>query len=279
MPGREEKFPMNDQWSDTGSGESRRAVSTVAPISLLRGGRCQRRVLHFTLVELLAVLVIMVMIMGVAMPAFKNLTSGVGVDAAVRMVNAQLRLSRQYAITKRKRVAVLMPGPNATGLDFRHRYSCLRPAEVSGSGNTYTWVQWIDDTSWSFVPTGSAIMEVDNDTGIANGASTLVVNPVDNSFAATTIDYGEMSSLTTAAGPFNCRCVVFHPTGRILGDSDQVTVGDAVYMGSNNWAVKNPAQAGNPFYDNGQTYSCANQFNIALDAYTGRAVVTTPDEY
>ena len=237
---------------------------------------------HFTLVELLAVLVIMVIIIGVGMPAFKNLTSGTGVDAGVRMVSAQLRLARQYAITKRKRVAVMMPGPNATGLDIKYRYSILRPAEVvtQSSGAPYRVVGWIDDTTWSFLPAGASIMEADGEIGIENGAGTLVLNPVDNTPTTATLDYGVyMQTLTTATGTFDCRCVVLHPTGRILGTSDQVTIGEAAFMGGTDWAVKNPVQLGNPLYSNNKTRSCANQFNIALDAYTGRAVVTTPDEY
>ena len=76
----------------------------------------------FTLVELLVVVAIMGVIIAVGLPAFEKLTIGSGVDAAARQLSAQLRLARQYAISNRCKVAIVMPS-SETGIADMYRYT------------------------------------------------------------------------------------------------------------------------------------------------------------
>lgn len=121
----------------------------------------------FTLVEMLVVLVIMGILLALVMPAFEKLTVGSGVDAAARMVGAQLRLTRQYAITSRTRVALLIPQIDeidtiVNGVTVKgaaRRYIQFRPCQVN-AGNA--WVGWIPNTKWDALPTGALIAKVDS---------------------------------------------------------------------------------------------------------------------
>ena len=227
----------------------------------------------FTLTELMVVLLIMAILLAVAIPAFEKLTTGTGVDAAGRMVSAQLRLARQYAITQRAKIAIIMPGPAATGLTEKYRYSCLRAAIVTGGSSPFTFSEWVQNTTWSFIPIGASIMEADDDKGIKNAGS-LSKTPNDDGY--TKCSSVDMTKLVAGYTGTNIRCMVFAPTGRVLGASRYATIGDATFTGGS-WAIRNPVESGEPLYDKNR--SCANQVTIEVDTYTGRAVMETPDEY
>ena len=62
----------------------------------------------FTLIELLAVVAIMAMILGIALPAF-NAFKLRGTQVAIPSLMSTLRLARQYAITHRQDVYVVFP--------------------------------------------------------------------------------------------------------------------------------------------------------------------------
>ena len=77
-----------------------------------------RRVLKrggFTLLELLAVMVIMFMLMGMGTVAMKGLIQGSGISGATANVKALLTQARQYAITKEQRVYVIFRKDEAKG--------------------------------------------------------------------------------------------------------------------------------------------------------------------
>ncbi len=229
---------------------------------------------NFTLVELLSVMVIMAIIMGIGVAAFQNLSTGSGVDGACRMVNAQLRLARQYAISNRQKVALIMPA-NQSGLPEEYKYASFRAAVVTSSGsNTYTWENWIPNTKWEFVPVGACIMEVDDDCGIHDG-SNYVLEPDINS---SPVNYAQvndvdMSSIDASLSAVDgVRAVVFAANGRRSGDSEHVTIAQATFQAPSTWIIRN--------VDNISTNkSAANQFNISINSFTGRTEIKTPDEY
>jgi len=237
----------------------------------------------FTLVELMAVLVVMLVLMGLAVPLFNKLAVGSGVDAGARIVSAQLRLARQHAITKRKKIAVIMPGPNATTVDPKYRYSCLRPAIVTGSGGAYTFEEWVENAEWTFLPLNATIMEADNDIGIKDdttytklpqeshlGADNKGVFTTVSGTVAPKLDLTKIGAPTSGAS--NIRAVVFGPTGKTLGYTPAwVTIGDSTFDGSS-WIVREAATLA-------KNKSCSNQLSIVLDTYTGRAVMKQPQEY
>ena len=185
----------------------------------------------FTIVELLAVMLIMVIIMGIAIPAFDKLTMGSGVSASARVIGSQLRLTRQHAITQREHVALLLPTTNLADVP-ESAYTAFRPCIVDGG--TLAFSSWIENTQWEFVPVGTVIAQVDDTGGLGTNNPAQIVTDVPD-----------------GAGTVSVRAVIFRPTGRIHGSFQQfVTLaeGSAVAGITNN----------------------ANTLDIRVDQYTGR---------
>ncbi|MCK5806105.1 MAG: hypothetical protein KAI66_24950, partial [Lentisphaeria bacterium] len=161
-----------------------------------RGSKTSLR--RFTLLEMLAVVIIMVIIVTISVPTFEKLVVGSGVDAGARVVGSQLRLARQYAISHRKRVALIMPNANDTDTDRRFR--AIRTCIVDTSNH---FLRWVPNTSWIFLAPGGVLWEID-DTGGPSSPS-----PVDSCTMVQDVP-GHTS------GSFNARAVIFKPNGRTV---------------------------------------------------------------
>lgn len=205
----------------------------------------------FTLVEMLVVLVITGVLLGLAMPAFEHLTVGSGVDAGARMVGAQLRLARQYAITSRKRIALLMPrddeiGPPAVA---RH-YTQFRACEYSFNGVSTNFVAWIPNTKWETLPTGAIIARMARSMFSLTGPGD---PPTDTSPEV-------VSNVPGFALASPVRAILFKPNGQLEKSVSQyVWLAEGFPTGTNIAKVRNTK----------------NVIAIYVDVYTGR--ISYPD--
>ena len=222
-----------------------------------RGYRCRKH--SFTLTELLAVMAIIAILMGIALTPFQNVLSSSGVDGAQRMVTSQLRMARQYAISKREKVAVLMPGPN-TSVPDQMRYTAFRSCIVK---NGDEFKKWIENTEWNYVPTGSSIIQVLD--------SPPSDSPVSGEYDSTTgwsdtfediqkVNY-DWNNDGTASEKRVDRAVVFEPTGRLSHTGVYVTACEAVY------------KSGNKTVRNGN-----NWISMKVNQFTGRVEVIRPSD-
>ncbi len=179
------------------------------------------------MIELMVVMIIMSILLAMMMPAFERMAIGGGVDGAARAVGGQLRMSRQYAIANREYIALLLPGDEIN--DDDKKFTAYRACIVTNPTNP-VFAEWVPNTEWQFLPTGAIIETV---------SSGRTVNNVE--------------------GEDGIRAIVFAPTGRVLGNTQQVRVVEGAVAGDSP-IIRNP--------DNFRL--------IEADTYTGR--VTYSDE-
>ena len=127
--------------------------------------RAYKRKRQFTLIELLIVVAIMAVLLGLTAPAFTKITRGKAVDAASRMVSSQLMLARAEAVSKRRSIAVILPGDkfNSPSDGNAYHYGSFRSAWVKyDEGNSrYEFDGWVEGTTWTFLPVGAFVACVD----------------------------------------------------------------------------------------------------------------------
>lgn len=152
-------------WTDRGStmktptDRSSQPVSVTAdPVTWLwrspgLGGRGSAA--SFTLIELLVVLIISSLLMGMAMGIWKG--AHANIDSGARMLSSKLTLTRQYAITSNRYVALLLPQPKVpppNWIEARYHAVAMRPAIVQANGSSFTFVSYVTNTEWEFLPDG-----------------------------------------------------------------------------------------------------------------------------
>lgn len=197
---------------------------------------------HFTLLELIAVMVVIAIILGITIPAVSRLMTGSGVEAAARIVAANARLARQYAISKRCRVALLLPANEGSVED--RRFSSVRLCIVDDDDH---FEEWMPDSKWEFFPTGGVVVEVDDTAGYGGADKTQTVTGL------STQDFG---------GAGTCRAVVFKTNGRIADGARFIHIVEGGYGSGNTPIIK----------------AKSNHVDVELDQYTGRVTFLWPED-
>ena len=194
----------------------------------------------FTLIELLTVMAISIILMAIAIPAFNTLTKGQKVETAARTIGSQLKAVRSYAITHREYVALIIP--TTESLPSEYLYKSYRACIVDSS-NVFEY--WVSGEKWEFMPTGTAILEIDNSADL---------DTVKNFGSAEDIDEVDFSSIGGADSVDGVKGLIFTSTGKCVGASASgifVNVGDAISL------------------ESGITKT-SNQIDIKIDLYSGR---------
>jgi len=112
---------------------------------------------QFSLIELLLVMVISAIMLGIVIPTFHKLTKGVNVEMAARQFGSQLKAVREYAITNRVYVALIMEPINGTSfLPVGYRLLAYRPCIVNSSN---VFQEWVEGERWEFLPDRSMIFQ------------------------------------------------------------------------------------------------------------------------
>ena len=121
---------------------------------------------RFTLVEMLAVLVIMIIIASLVVPAIGKMMGGQGVDGAAAMLQSKLRAVRAYAVANRKTVGIFIPVDAGMAAE---NLTKMRPVVLNSTGDgKAAWWEFAPDTKWDFFPLGAALEAVYKTTPTPN---------------------------------------------------------------------------------------------------------------
>lgn len=166
---------------------------------------------YFSLIELLLVMFISALMLGIVIPTFHKVTKGVSVEMAARQLGGQLKAVREYAITNREHVALIMEPVGGSELPVGYRYVAYRPCIVNSS---YEFQEWVYGERWEYLPEGS---QIENTTGFAADV--------------TGIDLSDINGGTVQIDDVP----VFTPTGKcegVSGSGATVTVSDSTGIDS-----------------------------------------------
>jgi len=170
------------------------------------------------------------------------------VDAATRMVAAQLRLTREHAITTRQSVALLVPAkvgpPGSNYVAFNRVWS----ARVAAN---WTWQGWIPNTKWEYLPSGTVVVEADED--VAHMYPARLGRPTE--YSPSLVQNVDLNGDNVADSPNSVRSVIFKPTGALTDTLNRryITLVEGFYDGT---VIRDR---------NRQNYRI-----IEVDVYTGR---------
>jgi len=197
----------------------------------------------FSLIELLAVLIITSIIIGIALPSMNTMMRGKSVDQATRTLGSTFKALRSYAITHRQYVALIIPA-DIESLEkppFEYLNKSYRPCVVTNSNGIFTFDYWISNEKWEFLPTGTAILDIDNtskyDHGYFSSANEIL-----------SVNYSDIDSSKPSC---DAKGIVFKSTGKTVGETKFIVVGNSNIL-LDTTSVKD------------------NQIDIVIDEFTGR---------
>lgn len=231
-------------------------------------GRIHR---NFTLIELMAVMLLMGVLMVMMLPAFNRMIRGNKVDQVTSNLKLGLEQAQARAVSSRRPVALVMPtklGDWTSDADKRvvypFCYGGYRLAYVKETSTAGQWefVRWVPDSEWKNAPEGAMLAEVmistDADYDAAEGAG--LANPLSNP------QTGAFSNLLTVThvklGTTDIGSVgglVFSPYGGLKSDNDlRLAVAEAVPSGSS------------VIYPSRDSTGPTNWLMLSINKFTGR---------
>jgi Tfp pilus assembly protein FimT len=185
---------------------------------------------RFTLVEMLAALVIMLIIAALAMPAVSKMMGSQGVDGAAGMLQSKLRAVRAYAVANRKAVGIFI---FADGAEKRTSFRAVEwiPTVPATAGPPATaqvdgYWQFLADAKIEFLPSGAAVEDpVVYSTSYIEHKPTVNANLLNSGNLADPLTGLSTTSLVTRTiGTSNGWIIGFKPNGQpVIPDPDSAT--------------------------------------------------------
>ena len=156
---------------------------------------------HYTLIEIMTVIVIATILFGIGIPAFNTMIRGSNMTISIRQLSAKIQAARAYAVTNRCRVAVLLV-EDESGVKDEYKFSAYRVCRIYTS--SYTFLDWIEDEDWKTLPKGVL------HTALPSDAPAIASLPVDSGV--------KVLGLTAAPDP-GFKAIVFDDRGQLVADN------------------------------------------------------------
>lgn len=220
-------------------------------------GRIHR---NFTLIELMAVMLLMGVLMVMMLPAFNRMIRGNKVDQVTSNLKLGLEQAQSLAATSRKYVALVLPNNRDDWNTDDTKSFCnggYRLAYVTKvSGTEWKFTKWTPDSKWTNAPDGAMLVEavayVSGSTPSTNSAGgvTNVVNAMDDSISVGNVLHDISGGIQGGPSGTASGCaIVFNPYGGIENAAIALVVAEAVSVsGAANSKIIYPvrAEASNP---------------------------------
>ncbi len=199
-----------------------------------------RRKHHYTLIEIMTVIVIATILFAIGIPAFSTMIRGSNMTIAIRQLSAKIQAARAYAVSNRCRTAVLLV-TTLTGTKDENCYSAYRACVVNDSSTD--WLSWIEDENWTALPKG--IIRASQPT------ETVTAVPVD-----------KLSSDSTAT----ISALIFEKSGQLTATGNvTINLRQGRYV------------SGNSVYTERDSNGKALNHPIEITKYTGKVKVKDPE--
>lgn len=135
-------------------------------------GSPRRAAPRFSLVEMLAVMIVMTILLTLGMGMFYALAKTSGIDGAARMVSSQLYLCRSYAVSKRANIAFLIYDTD--------QELAIRPCVLNSDGSYNAFVA---NSKWEYLPAAAQVTAGNVDSVTApvpnsGGSPTVAMNAI-----------------------------------------------------------------------------------------------------
>lgn len=179
----------------------------------------QKTVRHFTLIELIAVMGVMIVLAAVAIPAYSSLFAGRKTTLAANQLNGAVMEARAHAVSAKVYTALVFA---KDGKGFRS----FRMAEIyhdseDFSDNNYVWRRWAPGTAFVLLPENTMIPDTNDDFGLTSGGK----EGTAGSSAAKQVSKVPKKDIpgnsSTESGTQTLKAIIFKPNGQLAGTENK----------------------------------------------------------
>lgn len=176
----------------------------------------RRPVRHFTLLELIVVMGILVLLSAVAIPAYSSLFSGRKTTLAANKLNGAVMEARAYAASNKVYTALVFLQEKVSANSSTKGSVRFRLAELyhdpESTDKKYIWSRWANGSDFVLLPENTMIP--DGDRYFGTTSSDTSGTP---SGRLTKVDFSHMTSknLPTGVTSADARCIIFRPNGQL----------------------------------------------------------------
>ncbi len=243
---------------------------------------------NFTLIEILAVLMILGVVFSLMLPSFNRMINGNKVDQMTSRLKLGLEQAHSQAVTSRRNVALILPNESDKWKElgaeyclgaYRLAYVTFEKDAVNGKDDgsesgktdgTCEFVSWVDDSEWTNRPDGAYLVRIlgkgdtdfdqtewmKNGTGVKN-ASTKPANAVQG--AANLLKVEKVPDADGKTSDRDTCAIVFSPYGEVRNKELKLVVAEAALNGDT-LVFPSRTSSGNPL----------NYLVLGINKFTGR---------